>query len=199
MRKIVFFLSVSLDGYFADPDGGLSWQHVDPELHQHFNDVLRPMAGYLTGRRMHELMTAYWPTADQDPNTSGPAAEYAGIWRDMPKTVYSRTLPPGSTDWNATVVPHVDPDEIRARQAEPDAEPGADLVVGGPDLATEFIRHDLIDEFRLYYHPVLLGRGRPLFAESSGLPPVPLRLLGTHTFSSSGVVLLHYERDRHQD
>ncbi|MFC0508666.1 dihydrofolate reductase family protein [Micromonospora costi] len=185
MRKIVVHMSVSLDGYFEGPGGDLSWHRVDDELHRHFNDELRTMGGYLNGRVAYELMAAFWPTADQDPAASAPMKEYAGIWRDMPKIVYSRTLE--KADWNATIVREVDPAEVRRLKAEP----GGDLVLGGADLMAAFLRHDLVDEWRTYVHPVVLGRGRPLFPERD--ERIDLRLVETRVFGN-GVVLLRHQR-----
>lgn len=179
--------SVSLDGFMEGPNRELDWQFIDEELHQHFNDQLREMGAFLDGRVTYELMAAYWPTADADPSSTPAEAEFAGIWRDMPKVVYSRTLQ--HVEWNATIVRAVVPDEVMAMKAQP----GGDLVVGGADLAAEFMRHDLIDEFRIYVHPLVLGRGKPLFAVSD--LPLDLRLVETRQFGS-GVVLLRYDRRR---
>ncbi|MEU1590070.1 dihydrofolate reductase family protein [Micromonospora sp. NPDC005710] len=187
MRKIVVQMSVSLDGFFEGPDGDISWHRVDEELHQHFNDVIAPMGGFLNGRVSYELMAAYWPTADQDPTASGPEREFAGIWRDMPKFVYSRTL--DKADWNATILREVDVEQVRGLTAEP----GGDLALGGADLAATFARHDLIDEYRIYVHPVLVGRGRRLFPAAD--TPTGLRLVESRVFGN-GVVLLHHERVR---
>ena len=186
MRKIIVMLSVSLDGYFAGPDGELDWHLVDDELHTHFNDELCQMSAFLDGRVSYELMAEFWPTADRDPESSGPMVEFAGIWRDMPKLVYSTTLQ--RAEWNTTVVRDVVPEEVRALQAQP----GGDMALGGAVLAAAFQRHGLIDEYRLYVHPVVLGAGRPLFA--SGLP-FHLQLVEARTFGN-GVVLLRYAVDR---
>jgi dihydrofolate reductase len=132
-------------------------------------------------------MASHWPTADQDPAASAPVIEFAGIWRDMPKIVFSRTLE--QAGWNTTIVREVVPEQIR----ELKAQPGGDLVIGGSILAAAFLAHDLIDEFRLYVQPVILGRGRLLFRP--GDPPVPLRLAESRPFGN-GVVLLRYERPR---
>jgi dihydrofolate reductase len=185
MRRLVLFMSISLDGFFEGPNRELDWHLVDEEVHRHFNEVLGPMGAFLEGRVTHELMAEFWPTADQDPAASAPVVEFARIWRDMPKLVFSRTLQ--HADWNATIVRDVVPDEIRALKAEP----GGDLVVGGANLAATFVRHDLIDEYRLYVHPVVLGQGRPLFARSD--TPIDLTLRETRRFGN-GVVLLRYER-----
>ncbi|MDO3700505.1 dihydrofolate reductase family protein [Micromonospora sp. C28SCA-DRY-2] len=187
MRKIIVHMSVSLDGFFEGPGGDISWHMVDEELHRHFNAELRTMGGFLDGRRTYELMAAFWPTADQDPASSEPMKEFAGIWRDMPKVVYSRTLE--RADWGTTIVREVVPDEVRKLQAEP----GGDLVLGGADLIATFLEHDLVDGWRIYVHPVILGRGRQIFPTSGERRP--LRLVGTRTFGN-GVVLLCHERAR---
>lgn len=184
MRKIVVMLSVSLDGYFEGPDRDLGWPTIDDELHQEFNDYLRGASAFLSGRVTHELMVDYWPTADSDPSASAPVVEYAGIWRDKPKVVYSRTR--DRLDWATTVVHDVVAEEVQALKDQP----GGDLALGGADLLESFRRLDLVDEYRLYVHPVVLGAGRPLFG--SGLR-TPLRLVETHTFGS-GVVRLRYAR-----
>jgi dihydrofolate reductase len=182
MRKIVQMSSVSVDGYFEGPDHDLSWHLVDDELHEHFNEVLRGMSAFLDGRVTHELMSGYWPTADQDPAASRPMAEFARIWRDMPKIVYSRTLTAAA--WNTTVVRDVVADEVRALQDRP----GGDMVVGGADLAATFRRLGLIDEYRIYVHPVVVGAGTPLFPPGTR---AALTLAETRTFGN-GVVLLRY-------
>jgi dihydrofolate reductase len=179
-------MSVSLDGYFEGPDRQLDWQFVDAELHAHFNQWLARAGAFLDGRVTFELMAGFWPTVDQDPGVSPVMAEFAGIWRTMPKIVFSRTLE--SVAWNATLAREVDPGEIRALQATA----GGDLVLGGADLAATFRELDLIDEYRFYVHPVLLGHGHRLFTDSQP-GPVRLELAETRTFGS-GVVLLRYAR-----
>lgn len=185
MRKIILMMSVSLDGFFEGPNRELDWQMVDDELHRHFNEQLSAMGAFLDGRVTYELMAGFWPTADLDPTSTGPMVEFARIWRDMPKIVYSRTL--DRADWNATVVRDVVPEEVM----ELKAQKGGDLVLGGADLATAFMQHDLIDEYRLYVQPIVLGRGRPLFQPSDA--KITLRLVETRTFGN-GVVLLRYQR-----
>ena len=185
MRKIIVWLSVSLDGFYSGPDGGLEWHLVDDELHQHFNDVLRGMGAFLEGRVSYELMEEFWPTADQDPESPPVMVEFAGIWREMPKVVYSRTLERAGS--NATIVRDVVPEEVLALKAQP----GGDMPLGGAVLAAAFEEHGLVDEYRLYVHPVVLGRGRPLFPPSDRR--IHLRLLETRRFGN-GVVLLRYER-----
>ena len=129
-------------------------------------------------------MADYWPTADEDPSSPEPVVEFARIWREMPKIVFSRTLE--RADWNAVVVHEVDVDEIRALKAEP----GGDLALGGADLAATFMRLDLIDEYRLYIHPLVVGDGHRLFPHGF---EQQLQLEETRAFGN-GVVLLRYTR-----
>jgi dihydrofolate reductase len=185
VRKIVLMMSVSLDGFIEGPNRELDWHMVDDELHGHFNDELARMGAFLNGRVTYELMAGFWPTADRDPSSTGPMVEFARIWRDMPKIVFSRTLE--RADWNTTIVREGVPAEIR----ELASQPGGDLALGGADLAAEFMRHDLIDEYRIYVHPVVIGRGKPLFQPSD--QRVALQLVETRTFGN-GVVLLRYQR-----
>lgn len=187
MRKIVLMMSMSLDGYMEGPNREIDWHLVDDELHRHFNDVLGGMGAFLSGRVTHELMAGFWPTADADPQRTGPMVEYARIWRNMPKVVFSRTLQ--HADWHTTIVRDVVVDDILALKAQD----GGDLALGGATLAAEFLRYDLVDEFRVYVHPILVGRGQRLFAESDVM--TALRLIETRRFGN-GVVLLHYERPR---
>lgn len=185
MRKIILQNGISVDGFFEGPGRDISWHLVDEELHQHMNDELAAMGGFIAGRVTHELMAEYWPAADQDPDSSPAEKEFAGIWRNMPKFVFSRTLT--EAPWNTTVMADVVPEQIR----ELKAQAGGDLVMSGADLAATFLRHGLIDEFRFYIHPVVVGEGRRVLDSpdfKTGLTLAETRVFG------NGVVLLRYER-----
>ena len=132
MRKIVLMMSVSVDGFIEGPNREIDWHMVDDELHRHVNDELRAMGAFLSGRVTHELMAGFWPTADSDPSSTEPMVEFAGIWREKPKIVFSRTLQ--RADWNTTILRDVVPEEIMALKAQP----GGDMVLGGADLAAAF-------------------------------------------------------------
>jgi dihydrofolate reductase len=185
MRKIILMMSVSLDGFIEGPNREIDWHMVDDELHSHFNEQIKAMGAVLNGRVTYELMAEFWPMADKDPSSTKPMVEFAGIWRDMPKIVFSKTLQ--HADWNTAVVRDVVPKEIMKLKAQT----GGDLGLGGADLAATFMRHDLIDEFRIYVHPIVIGEGKPLFPSLDS--KIKLRLLDTRTFGN-GVVLLRYQR-----
>jgi dihydrofolate reductase len=183
MRKVILAMQVSLDGFFEGPDRDISWHMVNDELHGHMNEKLAPMGAFLEGRVTYELMEDFWPTADKDPHISPLMAEFAQIWRGMPKFVYSRTLT--TAGWNTTVVREVVAEEVLALKSQP----GGDMALGGAELADTFRRLGLIDEYWVYVHPVLIGRGKPMFKDADSR--AQLRLLETHTFGN-GVALLRY-------
>jgi dihydrofolate reductase len=187
MRKVILFVQISLDGFFEGPKKEIDWSMVDDELHAHVNEVLTTMGGFLSGRVAYELMAGYWPTADADPASPPVVKEFARIWREMPKVVYSKTLT--SAGWNTTIARDVVREEVEAlkRQAK------GDLIVGGGDLGAAFMGQDLIDEYRIYVHPIQIGKGNRLFPPSQ--ETILLRLLETRAFGN-GVVLLRYERLR---
>jgi dihydrofolate reductase len=177
-------MSVSLDGFVETPSRSLDWVRVDEELHTFFNDEARAMSAFVYGRRLYELMTEYWPTAETDPSATPAMIDFARIWRDKPKIVLSTTLE--RVEWNSRLVR----DDAAGEIARLKAQPGFDMDVGGPTTAATLLPLGLIDEVRLFIQPVILGAGRPFF------PPledrIGLNLLETRTFGS-GVVLLRYE------
>jgi dihydrofolate reductase len=185
MRKIILLMQLSVDGFIEGPDREIDWHRVDDELHSHLNEQLRGMGAFLHGRVTYELMAGVWPTAEADPASTGPMIEFARIWLGMPKVVFSRTLE--RADWNTTIMRDVVVEEIMALKARP----GGDMTVGCADLAATFMWHDLIDEYRLYVHPVRIGQGKPLFPRSD--TRTALRLAETRAFGN-GVVLLRYQR-----
>ena len=153
MAKLVFGLNQSLDGY-VDHDHP-SFGPPDPALFRHFVEHVRDLSGIVYGRRMYEVMR-YW---DEDsPGWNAEQHDYAAAWRSRPKWVVSRSLE--SVGPNATLVAGDIEAVIRGLKAELAGE----LEVAGPDLARSLTDFGLIDEYRLYLHPVVLGRGKPFFA-----------------------------------
>jgi dihydrofolate reductase len=187
MGRLIYLLNVSLDGFVATADGGLEWTVVDDELHAWFNEEQRSVDASLYGRGMYELMSAHWPTAEADPASTETERAYARLWNATPKLVFSRTLE--SVAWNSRLVAG----DVGERLAEIRREHTGDLEVSGPTLAAQFIERDLVDEYRMVVHPVILGSGKPYLPALS--QPIRLRFLESRTFGS-GAVALRYEAVR---
>jgi dihydrofolate reductase len=161
MAKLVFGLNQSLDGYVDHPEFSPS-----PALFRHFIEQVRGLTGSVYGRRMYEVMR-YW---DEDlPEWVAEEREFAAAWRNQPKWVVSRSLK--SVGPNASLVE----DDLEAAIRGLKAQRVGEIEVGGPDLARSLSDRGLIDEYRLYLHPVVLGRGKPFFAG----PRPPLRLVAS--------------------
>ena len=184
MGKLVYSMSVSLDGFVETASRSLDWVLVDEELHSFFNDEAREMSAFLYGRRMYQLMVDYWPTAQTDPTATPAMLEFAHIWKDKPKIVFSSTL--DRVEWNSRLVRG----DVAEEVARLRAQPAFDMDVGGPTLASTLMRHGLIDEYRLFVHPLILGAGTAFFPALDDR--IGLKLIETRTFGS-GVVYLRYE------
>jgi dihydrofolate reductase len=184
MRKLIYSFGVSLDGYIAGPEGEIDWSAPDEELHRFHNQQARELGVHLSGRRLYEVMR-YWETADQRESTPDYELEFARIWKDTPKIVFSKTL--DKVEGNAKLVRDGAAEEV-ARLKE---QPGKDLAVGGAGLASTFMRLDLIDEYGLFVNPVILGGGTPYFPALDD--KIELELVETRTFGSR-VVYLRYAR-----
>ena len=161
MAKLIFGLNQSLDGYVDHLEFRPS-----PVIFRHFIDQVRALAGMVYGRRMYEIMR-YW---DEDlPDWGADERDYAAVWRSRPKWVVSRSLK--SVGPNATLVE----DDIEAVISRLKAQLVGEIEVAGPNLAGSLTDLGLIDEYRLYIHPIVLGRGKPFFAG----PRSPLRFVSS--------------------
>lgn len=174
MAKLVYGLNQSLDGYVDHHQLG----PPDPVLFRHFTEQVRGSAGMVYGRRIYEIMR-YWD--DDVPDWDAEDREFAAAWRSRPKWVVSRSSP--SVGPNATLVGNDFAAVIRGLKAQLDGE----IDVAGPDLAGSLTSLGLIDEYRLYLHPKVLGRGTPFF---SG-PRPPLRLAASERIGAD-VIRLTY-------
>ena len=184
MRKLIYSMSVSLDGFIAGPDGDFSWSAPDEELHRFHNQQIREIGAHLCGRRLYEEMV-YWETADENPSATEVELEFAGIWKQLPKIVFSKTLE--KVEGNARLVR----DGVAEEVVKLKAQPGKDLAVGGAGLASTCIKLGLVDEYRLFVSPVVLGGGTPYFPALE--ERTELELVETQTFGSR-VVYLRYAR-----
>ena len=173
MAKLVFGLNQSLDGYVDHEAFAPS-----PTLFRHFIEEAQAQAGSVYGRRMYEIMR-YWD--DEHAEWNADERTFAAAWRAQPKWVVSRSLK--SVGPNATLVG----DDLEAAIRGLKDEVAGEIQVGGPDLARSLTDLGLIDEYRLYLHPVVLGRGKPFFAG----PRPPLRLVASDLMGED-VVRLTY-------
>jgi dihydrofolate reductase len=188
MRKVLYTMTVSLDGYVEDANGSIGWTTPSAELHQHFNDRESEIDLHLYGRRLYDTMKVWGDmTAWGDLNPISPVEkEYAAIWQPKPKVVFSTTLQ--EVGWNSRLVRGNMEEEVKRLKSQP----GKYISVGGPGLAASLMQYGLIDEYWLYVAPVLLGGGKRFFPNLK--EPIKLRLLETQNFPE-GVVMLRYEHE----
>ena len=173
MAKLAYGLNMSLDG-FVDHDRFAP----DAVLFRHFIEQVRHETASIYGRRMYEIM-AYW---DEDqPGWGDAEGEYADVWRAQPKYVVSRTLK--SVGPNATLIS----DNVAAAVRRIKAEHEGEISVSGPNLAHSLCATGLIDEYQVYLHPVVLGKGAPFFPG----PPPPLRLTSSTPIGDKAIRLIY--------
>ena len=193
MARLIYSVIASLDGYVADQEGNFDWAAPDDEVHTFINDLERPIGTYLYGRRMYEVM-AVWETdptlLDQSPSmkaaasaTLSTASDFAQVWQAAEKVVYSTTLEQPSTA-RTRIERDFDPEAVRQLKASA----GADISVGGPDLAAHAITAGLVDEYHLFVTPIIVGGGTEALPDGIR---IDLELLDERRFAS-GVVYLRY-------
>ena len=170
---------MTIDG-FCDHTAGIA----DDEIHQHYSEVLRNADTIIWGRITYQLMESFWPSVVKEPTGDNAIDEFAVLIDDIPKIVYSRTLE--HVDWKNTTLKHelVKEDLLGLKQ-----QAGKHILVGSPSMIVAFTQLGLVDEYQLCVHPVILGKGLPLFKNIN--ESMSLKLLRTKTFDS-GVVLHCY-------
>ena len=190
MGKLIYLITTSLDGYVADKNGDFEWAMPSEEVHAFVNDTVRNVGTSLLGRNMYEIMKVWdtIPTEGTGGPMDGPSEamnDYAKIWRDAKKIVYSTSLS-DLTLANATLERSFDPNVIQKLVAESDK----DFDIGGPHLAAEAIRADIVDEYHQIIVPQLIGSGNywlPKDVESK------LKLVDLRKFEN-GFVHLQYSK-----
>jgi dihydrofolate reductase len=182
MRKVIFFMLISLDGFFEGPDRDITWHNVDNEFNEFALEQINTVDTLIFGRVTYDLMAGYWPTPEALRDDPAIAAKM----NSLPKIVFSSTLS-GVTWENTRLVKENFVEEMSTLKQQA----GKDLIIfGSSDLAVTFIEQDLIDELRVMINPVVLGKGKSLFKGIEN--KLDLKLLHTRTFKS-GNVLLYYE------
>ncbi|MDE3230232.1 MAG: dihydrofolate reductase [Chloroflexota bacterium] len=181
MRKLFVSNMISIDGYYAGPNDEIDWHNVDAEFNEMAAEMLDSVDTLVFGRVTYDLMASYWPT----PAGIADDPTIASKMNALGKVVFSRTL--SAVDWNgARLAQSALADEI----ARLKAEPGKDMVIfGSGTIVTQLTQLGLIDEFRLYVSPVILGAGKSLFAGVTGRPP--LRLVSARAFDSGNAMLVY--------
>jgi len=182
MPTLFYAMGQSADGFIAGQRGEIDWAAPDEELHRFHNAQMRTTGLHLCGRRLYEEMLP-WET-DPSMRSSELMAAFADVWTALPKVVFSRTL--DHVEGNARLAEGSVAEEVAAVLAATDK----DVEIGGATLAAQAIQLGLVDEFRIFRHPIVVGGGTPFFP---ALPePVPLVLVETRTFGGRVI----YERYR---
>lgn len=176
MGKLIYSMNVSLDGFVETTNHSLDWANVDDELHRWFNDQSRTLDASIYGRRMYEVMAGYWPTGEDDPAGTDVTREFSRIWKPLPKVVFSTTL--DRVEHNARLVSGDVGEVLEGLRREFDGT----IDVSGPNIAGQFVRRGLVDEYHLVVHPVVLGAGTPFWPELETFQR--LRLTETREFGS---------------
>ncbi|WP_448629876.1 dihydrofolate reductase family protein [Cellulomonas soli] len=182
MGKLIYAANTSLDGYLEDETGAFDWSVPSEEVHAFWNEHERRVGTSLYGRRMYETMRVW---EDDDWLTDEPPVvrEYADIWRDTDKIVYSTTLSEVSTA-RTRIEPQFDPEAVRRLKETSDR----DLSIGGAGIAAEAFRHGLVDECVLLLCPVIVGGGKPALPQGVRLD---LKLLDEGRFDNGVVFVRH--------
>jgi dihydrofolate reductase len=182
MAKLIYAAIASLDGYVEDEEGRFDWAMPDEEVHAFVNDLERPIGTYLYGRRMYETMV-FWETASTEADEPAAFSDYARIWRAAEKIVYSRALETVSSA-RTRIEREFDRDAVRRLKQSS----GADIAVGGAELAGHAMGAGLVDECHLLLCPIVVGGGKRALADNVR---AQLALLDERRFRN-GVVHLHY-------
>ncbi len=185
MRKLIVFNLISIDGYFAGPNGELDWHNYDLEISAFSSEQMQTLGALMFGRTTYELMAGYWP--NEEPRQSEPIV--AKVMNAIPKIVFSTTLSdvPDAPNWkNVTVRRAIDPAEIQAMKNQE----GKDIAIfGSGTIVQQMTNLGLIDEYRLMVNPLILGKGKLLF---DGVKEKHLlKRVRTKEFSN-GNVLIYY-------
>ncbi len=182
MRKVVFAINITADGYSSHTDG-----IADDQLHEYFTGVLRNASLILFGRTTYQLMVPYWPDVAKNQSESEAINEFARVFDALEKVVFSTTLQ--DVDRNTRIVRGNIAEEVLAMKQRP----GKDICVGSLSIASQLSDLGLIDEYRFVVHPVIAGKGPRLFETVKPQARLLLDFIGSKTLHS-GVVALHYRK-----
>lgn len=187
MRKLIFFMHTSLDGFVAGPNGEMNWIKVDEQIFDFVATMTDKADTALYGRVTYEIMQGYWPNAGDNPNASKHDKEHSAWYNKVSKVVLSRTLKETGLH-NAKVIADQLSDNINKLKQQD----GKDILIfGSPGASQSLLNEGLIDAFWLFVNPIILGQGMPLFKDVTGT--TKLKLVESKTFAC-GVIALHYQK-----
>ncbi|MDR3652593.1 MAG: dihydrofolate reductase family protein [Paludibacter sp.] len=186
MRKLIFFMHISLDGFVAGPNGEMDWINIDEEMFDFVATMTNKADTALYGRVTYEMMQSYWPTAGEQPTASKHDKEHSAWYNKVSKVVLSKTISEEGLE-NTKVISDQLADNINKIKKQDGKNI---LIFGSPTASHALLSQGLIDEFWLFINPVLLGHGIPLYKGMT--ETTKLNLIETKTFSC-GVIALHYE------
>jgi dihydrofolate reductase len=187
MRKLVSFMHVSLDGFVSGPNGEMDWIKVDEEIFDYAGYRTNSADTALYGRVTYDMMDAYWPTAADKPNASKHDIEHSTWYKKVDKVVLSRSMKGKKLPKTLIVSDNIAEEVNRLKNLV-----GEEIIIfGSPSASHSLMQENLIDEFRIFVNPILLGQGFPFFKDLK--QKTKLKLIKSHAFSS-GVVCLHYEK-----
>ena len=183
MRKVVFAINITADGYCDHTDG-----IADDELHEYYSRLLRNANLLIFGRITYQLMVPYWPDIARTQSEADAINEFARVFDSLDKVVFSTTLKQVGGKNTRIVRANVAEEVLALKQ-----QPGKDICVGSLSIASQLSDRGLIDEYRFVVHPVVAGKGPRLFETVRPQDRLRLDLVGSETFQS-GVVALHYRK-----
>jgi len=187
MRKLIFFMHTSLDGFVAGPNGEMDWLKVDDEMFDFVATMTDKADTALYGRVTYEMMQGYWPKAGEQPNASKHDKEHSAWYNKVSKVVLSTTL-----SEKGLINTKVISDQLADNINKIKNQAGKNILIfGSPSASHSLLSEGLVDEFWLFVNPVLRGQGRPLFKGITD--SIELKLVESKTFSN-GVIALHYAK-----
>jgi len=187
MRKLMFFMHTSLDGFVAGLKGELDWANIDDEMFDFVATMTDQADTALYGRVTYEMMQSYWPKAGEQLNATKHDKEHSAWYNKVSKVVLSKTISEKGLD-NTTVISDQLADNINKIKKKGGKNI---LIFGSPGASQSLLNQGLIDEFWLFVNPIILGQGMPLFKDITGT--TKLKLVESKTFAC-GVIALHYEK-----
>jgi len=191
MRKVIVSMNITLDGYMAGPNGELDWHFEcwDPQMGEQLARELSKADTILLGRVTYQAMAGFWPGKTSNPLCARVDYAYAVMMNHHQKAVFSRRLQ--KADWSNTIILKDEIEEGMLRLREESNGQNKNIIIyGSGRLVTALIKLEMIDEYQLWIHPVLIGKGKPFFGKY--FDQQDLQLLSSTSFPS-GVVLLHYQ------